>query len=348
MVSPRNKPILPASSAASAASAQHATFGSPPTGTPQAQPIPKQRFNARAAIGAGPHATPEWIASMVALGLTELEAEVYMFLLSEPGSTGYRVAQALGKPVGNIYKAIESLETKGAAMLSDDDGNRTAAATPPTEWLGAQRHAFESALAAAEQALAEVEQDEAVDEACYRLTSRAQVVGRWNAMLGRAKQFAIATLAPSLAEELAPALRAAGARVPVAVKVFAPITLKGVQVVLDPRGMGPVHNGPGSWCALTVDGGESLVFLMDVDGRELHTASWTRHPLWAWGHYTGMSSDLLLCAVRQALSAGGPVDGAAGAALRAKLESLAAFECDTSVGKVDMRRRYRSPSRKTT
>ena len=44
--------------------------------------------------------------SLVDLGLTPLEAEVYRFLLGAPGSTGYRIAQATGKPVGNSYKAI--------------------------------------------------------------------------------------------------------------------------------------------------------------------------------------------------------------------------------------------------
>lgn len=342
MVTPKNNTPHGALGALGAAASSGAP-GSP--GAPGAPGAPKhgRRFNARAAIGTGPHATPEWTAAMAALGLTPLEAEVYLFLLSEPGSTGYRAAQALGKPVGNIYKAIESLESKGAAALSDDDGNRTAAATPPVEWLNAQRSAFDGALAAAERALAEVEFDEAVDEACYRLTSRAQVVGRWNAMLGRAKQFAIATMAPSLAAELAPALRTAGARVPVAVKVFDRVHIPGVEVVLDPRGMGPVHAGPGSWCSLTVDGRESLVFLMDVDGRELHTASWTRHPLWAWCHYTGMSSDLVLCSVRNALAAGADADK-----IRSQLDRMRPFECETSDAKLAMRKRYRTPSRRGT
>lgn len=278
---------------------------------------------------------------MAALGLTPLECDVYRFLLAEPGCTGYRAAQALGKPVGNIYKAIEGLEEKGAAATSDDDGNRTALATPPEEWLRARRSAFESACTAASEALADIEVEEPADEACYRLISREQVVERWNAMLERCTQFAIATIAPALVGELAPALQRAAARVPVAVKVFAPVAIAKVEVVVDPRGLAAVESGPGSWVVLSADGRESLVVLLDPEGRTVNLASWTRHPMWAWSHYTGMSSDLLLCAVRTLVAR-----GAGAARIAQELARLRPFECETSAGKSAMRRRYRGSARR--
>ena len=41
---------------------------------------------------------PKCVQTLVALGLTALEGEVYTLLLRESPATGYRVAQALGKP----------------------------------------------------------------------------------------------------------------------------------------------------------------------------------------------------------------------------------------------------------
>ena len=55
--------------------------------------------------------------SLMALGFTGLEAEIYAFLLGQSSVTGYRVAQALGKPAANTYKAIESLERKEAVLI---------------------------------------------------------------------------------------------------------------------------------------------------------------------------------------------------------------------------------------
>jgi hypothetical protein len=51
-------------------------------------------------------------------GFTALEAEVYAQLLIVAPATGYKVAQAIKKPAANTYKALESLERKGAVVAS--------------------------------------------------------------------------------------------------------------------------------------------------------------------------------------------------------------------------------------
>ncbi|MDO8629132.1 MAG: helix-turn-helix domain-containing protein, partial [Phycisphaerales bacterium] len=70
------------------------------------------------------------IQTLVPLGFTPLEGEVYAILVAESPATGYRVAQAIGKPVANTYKAIESLERKGAIVV-DDGESRLCRAVPP-------------------------------------------------------------------------------------------------------------------------------------------------------------------------------------------------------------------------
>jgi len=53
------------------------------------------------------------VKALTDLGLNNLEANVYLALLIDPGSTGYRVAKNLGKPVSNVYQALESLTGRG-------------------------------------------------------------------------------------------------------------------------------------------------------------------------------------------------------------------------------------------
>jgi sugar-specific transcriptional regulator TrmB len=43
------------------------------------------------------------------IGLNQLEAEVYAFLLPSEPMTAYAIGTALGKPTANVYKAIERL-----------------------------------------------------------------------------------------------------------------------------------------------------------------------------------------------------------------------------------------------
>jgi sugar-specific transcriptional regulator TrmB len=74
------------------------------------------------------------LQSLVSLGFTPLEAEVYVCLVQDSPATGYRVAQAVGRPVAGIYKTIESLANKGAVVL-DDGESRLCRAVPPAELL---------------------------------------------------------------------------------------------------------------------------------------------------------------------------------------------------------------------
>ena len=55
--------------------------------------------------------------ALVGFGYTALESEIYAFLLQEHPSTGYRVAQAIGKPAANVYKGLEALERKAAVLV---------------------------------------------------------------------------------------------------------------------------------------------------------------------------------------------------------------------------------------
>src|SRR5262245_46662348 len=68
------------------------------------------------------------------LGLSGSEAAVYAYLLQHSPATGYRVAQAIGKPVANTYKTISSLEEKGAVVIDEGEA-RACRAVPAEEFL---------------------------------------------------------------------------------------------------------------------------------------------------------------------------------------------------------------------
>ena len=70
------------------------------------------------------------VPPLVSLGFTALAAEIYAWLPEEAPVTGYRIAQAIGKPAPNVYKAIETLETKGAVMV--DEGKSRLCRPVPT------------------------------------------------------------------------------------------------------------------------------------------------------------------------------------------------------------------------
>src|SRR5436190_9967806 len=91
--------------------------------------------------------------SLTGLGFTELEAEVYVSLLRHSPATGYRVAQSIGRPVANTYKAIESLQYKGAVLV-DEGSNRLCRAVPAEELLAQIERSFQHRRQEAAKALA--------------------------------------------------------------------------------------------------------------------------------------------------------------------------------------------------
>jgi sugar-specific transcriptional regulator TrmB len=89
------------------------------------------------------NAITESVGILTTLGFNELEAIAYAFLVENSPVTAYRVAQGIGKPVANTYKAVESLREKGAVLV-DETGNKLCRAVPPAELLRKMERRFRS------------------------------------------------------------------------------------------------------------------------------------------------------------------------------------------------------------
>src|SRR5262245_23814414 len=275
------------------------------------------------------------IDSLVALGLTPLEAEVYAFLLGESPATGYRVAQALGKPFGSIYKTLEALQAKGAVLTAEEGDNRLVRAVQVNELLGQFTRSFKAQRRAAREALRGTERETA-DDRVYEIHTAQQFYERVRRTLKTARQFAIASCTPGPLAELLGDFAAAARSIAVGVKTFEPATIAGVRTVLDPRGLAAVESGPGQWAYLSVDGRVFASALFTPDGATLHQGFWSANALLGWSYYTGLSSDFVLVAVRAALG-----EGASASEIGRLINSFAAFETPRSLGKRSLTRRFR-------
>lgn len=234
------------------------------------------------------------IRSLTDLGFTQLEAEIYAFLLQESPATGYRVAQALGKPAANTYKAIESLAGKGAVLV-EEGSNRQCRAVPAEELLGRLERGFKERRARASEALASL-RPAAEDDRVYQLRSLEQVLERGRAMLARAREIVMADFFPAAVEALRPDLEAAAARgLKVAVQVYQPAEVEGARVVTFPRGLELMDAFSGQWIILVVDGAEYLLAFLSRDGRQLQQAVWTGSPFLAHLLYCYMVSEFTFC-----------------------------------------------------
>jgi HTH-type transcriptional regulator, sugar sensing transcriptional regulator len=247
----------------------------------------------------------EGVQPLMELGLTALEAEVYVFLLRESPATGYRIAQALGKAAANTYKAIESLERKGAVLV-EEGANRLCRAVPAEELLGHLERSFRSRREEASQALARL-QAPPEDDRVYQLRSREQVFERCRTMLGRCQQVAVLDVFPQPLEELRPDVEALAARgAAVGLLVYRPVRLAGALVALNPSAENVLRRWAGQWMNLVVDGAEHLLAYLTEDGKEVHQAIWTSSAYLSWVYHSGVSAELMLAAFLRRLEEGSP------------------------------------------
>lgn len=88
---------------------------------------------------------------LVEFGFTELEAEIYLYLLGASPSTGYGVAKGIKKPAANTYKSLQTLSKKGA-ILVEEGPTKQVSAVPYSELLDRLEREFAKRQASARKA----------------------------------------------------------------------------------------------------------------------------------------------------------------------------------------------------
>ncbi|MBI1331402.1 MAG: hypothetical protein JST12_11680 [Armatimonadetes bacterium] len=127
--------------------------------------------------------------ALVGFGFTALESEIYAFLLQEYPATGYRVAQAIGKPAANVYKALEALERK-AAVVVDGSNSKEYRPVAPERLFGRLEKEFSSNKSSAVRLLSSLGSPDASGRV-FTLSSYDQAVGQAKTILSSAKESAL-------------------------------------------------------------------------------------------------------------------------------------------------------------
>jgi HTH-type transcriptional regulator, sugar sensing transcriptional regulator len=240
---------------------------------------------------------------LVALGFTEIEAAAYTFLLRESPATGYRVAQGIGRTAANSYKALESLENRGAVM-SEEGETRNYRAVPSNELLRSLDKAFREHRERAADLLKHVRPDHS-DDRVYQLRTPSQVYERCRTILASARHVVLFDVfAEPLAELREAVERAADRGVKVAMLVYEPTVFAKAEVVLNHQA-GTVHGRwSGQWLNLAADSAQQVHALMTPDGAEVLHATWSASAFLAHLYQSGLLGEMSASAARNAMKAG--------------------------------------------
>lgn len=244
-------------------------------------------------------------APLCELGFNGLEADIYGVLLEQSPATGYGIAQALGRPVTNVYKAIESLHNKGAVLV-DDGNNRLCRAVPVKELLNQIERRFKYNRKQVEETFADLT-DNSVDDRVYQLRTWGQVSEKFRSMMRDCRQIALIDIFPGPLAELKDSVEAtASDGKEVAVKVYSPVKLKKATVLEDPMGEEICARWPGQWISLVVDDSELLLAFLSNDKAVVHQAIWSKSEYLSWTYSGALASEMILTSLQQMIDQGAP------------------------------------------
>lgn len=233
------------------------------------------------------------------LGYTALESEVYVLLLQEGPLTGYRVAQGLGKPAANTYKALESLAQKGAVTL-DDSEKRIYSPVPAEEFLRQLDRRYASRREQAREALSGLEHSRR-DDRIYRLATREQIAERCQSILERSEFAVLIDGDSGFLSDLRSAIEEASKRgVQVLIKAYEPLEIVGARVIERVRPEEIRAGVPGESFVLDADGKEYLLARLEEDG-SVHHAIWTQAVTLAFQGYMGLINEFTLTSMMNCL-----------------------------------------------
>lgn len=236
--------------------------------------------------------------TLMPLGFTETEALAYCELQRAGPSTGYRIAQGIGKAQANTYKALSTLVQKGAVI--DDGGEpRAFRAVAPDQLISALRGRFTDHAHAAADALARLKSPEPEDR-YYQLRSPEQVWSQAEAMIDAATETVLFDCFPQVEARLAPAFaRAATRGVAVMGIVYdeAHSRARDYQVIRSRTAEGVLARWPGAALRLACDASEHLLCLLAHDLSEVRNALWSDSIYLAVHEHYALAAELRLHAL---------------------------------------------------
>jgi sugar-specific transcriptional regulator TrmB len=234
------------------------------------------------------------------MGFTALEAEVYVYLLQRSPATGYKIATSIGRSFANTYKALASLQEKGAVLV-DDGSSKLTRAVPLEELLDQMQSRFSNMRKRAIEAMAKLTPSDE-DTRIYELVTVPQVIERARRMLDSAEERVLIELFPEPLSMLKEAVEETAARgVVVCARIYQPDNLAGVHVVQSPFGDETLRKFRSQWIAVFVDGRQFLLGHLFTGEEDVYQAIWSRNPFLARAFYDYVNSDLHHYAFRSRL-----------------------------------------------
>jgi len=231
------------------------------------------------------------------LGLSELEATIYIWLLENRRSTGYKISGKIGKPVANTYKALKSLQNKGAVIRDETTGTSYFDTIPVEEFLNKIENEFSRKK---ERIIDEVKQLDVIQEktGIFELDSIELMYEKAASIIKSAETSLLIDGHPAPMNMLKDCILAKrNADIPILLKNYDELEFEGIKQLHNPNTEMHLGGLQAQWIVVIKDATEALLAFFDHSGEELKHCIWIRDPYISLILFNGSSLEFNLTEV---------------------------------------------------
>lgn len=244
----------------------------------------------------------ERIQGLINIGLKELEAEVYLQLLHEPGITGYRISKLLKKTKPTVYKILETLLAKGLVISNEVAKSQVFTALPIKQFLDHQENEFIKNKERVIKVLKNIKANP-VKPGLYPLERIDQVYSKSVELITNAKRTIVLTCCQLHNTKIIDALNeATGRGIKVLIQTYPPKPdIQNCDFAMDENRSISFKDFTYNWLEIFVDGNEYLMSLLTKEGDNIYKAIWCNEPYLAIITYNSNVTSFFLTIVQDML-----------------------------------------------
>lgn len=230
---------------------------------------------------------------LVNLGFTQLESDVYLYLLMNREATGYAIGKGINKATANVYKALESLINKGAVSYASS-GSKICIAVPWKQFLSSKKKLYLSNMDSLSKQLEKLPKQRET-ERIHQISNASQVLEQSIQMIEAAESILLMDLQPGIVDKLKPSIAKAIANgVEVRAKVYEKADIPGVVLTLRKKGKAVYGKTQDVEFTICADGKNFIVGLLTPDLSEVLQALQSKCSLMNMKIYSGLLYELVL------------------------------------------------------
>lgn len=237
-------------------------------------------------------------------GFSALESRVYVHLLeSQQDETGYSVAKAVGKPVANVYKVLDSLKKRGAALESEHTKGRQYRAIAVADFLDLERSKRETRF----NHLLSLAQDIQVPnefELLYNIDDVENALVLAKRVIHKATKVLLIDVAPKLFNEIIPLLeeKIDSQEIVIYIKSSRPVDIEGV-INVNPKMEAPeLTDTPNSWIEVSADSNHYLLANFSKDGSAVKTGIYCQGASVGYKLHSGLAHEIMVTQLSDAIA----------------------------------------------